>query len=89
MVICCNRTTPFVKSKWSTRTVSSIGRSRNKQGKCLRSDFEQRKRNKILAKPVQTGTRMAGLKAELSRQVVLTRIFSMSVKMKSWHSALP
>lgn len=86
MVICCNTTTPFGKSKGSARTVSSIGRSRNKQGKRSGSDFEQRKRNKILAKPVQTGTRMAGLKAEPSRQVVLRRIFSTSVKKKSWHT---
>lgn len=37
--------------KWSTRAVSTAGRSRNKQGKCLRSHFAEIKvkGNKMLA----------------------------------------
>lgn len=54
------RDIPSGKSSWSTRPVSSISRSRNKQGKWLRSHFEKSKEKKMLGKPVPADTRMQG-----------------------------
>lgn len=49
-MICSYRAIPSSKSKWNTRTVSSVGRSRNKQGKCLRSHFEESEEKQNVSK---------------------------------------
>lgn len=48
MVTYCYRAISSGKWKWST--ISSIGRSRNKQGKCLRSHLEESEEKQNISK---------------------------------------